>query len=313
MRRKRSWYSLAVFAVLGGGASGCSWISDLDRFEVATDGGRDAGQVGGADAAADGASADAATPSLDCDNPRTLCVRLQGFDRYKNHLVVVNLLTENGQLRARALLDPAQDEPTQDVVLPLAVPAGEVPGELQDHPLLVEVWADTNDDRTYAADDDDGFRSQLAPKSHAVVDADGTESTLLSPTPIGGNFAMTLRGFHIHTGAMLEAMVIEHESGRAVGMIRLREIPAVSATGSFPIVVPGVIDAGGLDYDIEFYADVNGNRSYDGVGQDHSWVIPALTSEATGLALDRTHSAPTGSSDPSFKFAELGYQFAFEP
>lgn len=305
-----------VLALLGCATSGCTLIADLDRFEIA-DGGADAG-AGAADAAADAAGSDAGVdggdasePTLGCENPRTLCVRLQSFDEYKDHLVVIDLVNEAGQLRARALLDPAADQTVQDVVLPLAAPEDEGPVDNGDHPLHVEVWADKDDDRQYDADTDESFLAVLQPKSQCIVDAKGERTKLFAPTPIGGDYEMTLRGFHIHSGRLLEVMVIESVSRRTVGMYRLQEIPAVAATDSFTIVIPDVIKTGGSGYEIEFYADVNGNGTYDGVGPDHPWVIPNLSSSGSGLALDRTHSAPSGSTDPSFKFAELSYQFDF--
>ena len=304
---------LLSLLALGACAQSCSLVSNLDRFKQA-DGGSPAA-AGAGDSGASDAAADAGTP-IGCGNPATLCINLEGFKKYAGHLVVLDLVSEAGELRARAMLDPATEEAAQAVILPRAIPEDEIPTAQQEHPLHLEVWADLDDDRAYTPDADQGFRVGLP--QNAVVeftqnDADAVDLTP-QPTPIGGSFQMDLSSFKIHPKRMFEAMVIDAATGRSVGLTRFRPIPD---TGKFSVEIPGIIDTksgGGVAYDIQFYVDVNNSGGYDLIPVDHAWVM-TRESDASGLHIVRTHSAPSSGpdkDDPSYDFHDLDYQFTFQ-
>ena len=122
------------------------------------------------------------------------------------------------------------------------------------------------------------------------------------PRPIGGDFKMRLREMDIHAGKRLEVMVIEFDSGRAVGLYRLREIPD---DGEIEFKIPGIIDTadkGGIIYTVEFYADEDDDQSYDDLPVDHTWVL-TVESTKDGVDVEFTHGT---------NFENLDYQFDFE-
>jgi hypothetical protein len=217
--------------------------------------------------------------------------------------VGVDLVTPDHILRARALLDPlaANDGADADVVLPLAIPAGDVPAAGEPSPLHLEVFGDKNGDRMYTPDGSDHDWVIDLPGDGKIVYPHDSDFTRLVPRPasIGGDFQMHFNGMSVHLGKMLEVMVIESDSGRTVGLYRLQSIPG----DGFDISIPGIIDVGGVVYRIEFYVDANGNLQYDGLPTDHTWVRFSESNDQ-GLSVDFTHGTD---------FKELTYQFKFNP
>lgn len=298
--------AIALAAWLISASAGCQLFSDLDRFEQlpesdrdAGDRGRDAGAAdGGTDAGADGG---AQPPDLGCDNPRTLCVRVERFSPHVDELVTVDLVTvQDNILRSRAIIEPMGGV-AADFVLPLAIPAREVPEPDASHPLQVEIFADQNQDGMYTPGGSDHEWNVELPPSGNLAFPHNSEFTSIDPRPreIGGDFRMQFFDMTPHLGQLLEVMVIEVESGRTVGMYRTPSLEG----GDFEITIPGIIDPGGIVYRVEFYADLNDNGSYDDPPVDHTWVIPFVESGADGVDAEFRHGTD---------FADLEYQFDFE-
>jgi hypothetical protein len=307
--------ALGTLSLLGLG-SGCSLFDNLDRF-ASQDAGADKSEAGtedaasgsdmdamagDADAGGDAGDASASTPS-GCDSPRTLCLRLQHFTPHIDELVGVDLVTADHILRARVILDPlAPDKGADaDIVLPLAIPASEVPAAGEVHPLHLEIFGDHDPahDRMYTSDGTDhDWIVELPGSGHLVFPHNQQFSRLLPrPSGIGGDFHMKFTGMSVHTGQSLEVMVIEQDSGRPVGMYRMQSIPG----DAFELTIPQIIDVGGVTYRIEFYADKNGNHAYDDAPTDHTWVKFA-ESNATGVDFEFAHGTD---------FVALEYQFPF--
>ena len=258
---------LVVLAILTSGlASGCTAISDLDRFEKADEGaaGGSAGSGGGG----------AETGDLGCKNPRTLCLRLDKFTPHLDELVQVDLVTNaDNTLRTRAILDPfGVGDDSADIVLPLAIPANEVPRDGEEHALHLEIFADDNKDGKYTLSDDHDWNVEL-PADGKLVYPHNSDFSALDPPPRGqgADFTMTLTGMSVHTDKMLEIMVIQslgkRQLGRTVGFYRLAAIK----DDTINVVIPDIIDPG-FAYVVEFYADANGNRKYDPPDSDHTWI-----------------------------------------
>jgi hypothetical protein len=309
---------------------GCSLFSDLDRFEQAPatpDGGRDASASQDASAPSDsgddddggvvdagmtdagqdeGGMADAGMTDggpvdLGCANPRTLCVRIDRFSPHVQELVSFDLVTvRDNILRARAIIEPL-DRVRADFVLPLAIPAREVPTGDAMHPLHLKLWADDNRDGEYTEGGADHEWNLDLPASGNLTFVHDSEFNSIAPLPrpIGADFQMQFVDMQPHIGQLLEVMVIEVDSGRTVGLHRT---PSVTS-GDFEITIPGIIDPGGNVYRIEFYADFNGNGTYDDPPVDHAWVR-IVESGRTGVQLSFAHGT---------EFAALEYQFDFEP
>jgi hypothetical protein len=305
------WAALCVLA------SGCDLFSDLDRFEQEPepdpggndDGGRDAGRQPGEDAAAgdagagDGGAGDAGpSDDLGCSNPRTLCLRLEQFSPHVDELVSVDLVTvADNILRARAIIEPMGGV-NADFVLPLAIPASEVPEPGEDHPLQVEIFADQDKSGGFTPGGGDHTWNLELPPDGKKVFVHNTEFTSIEPRPqdIGVDFRMRFLDMQPHVGQLLEVMVIEVESGRTVGLYRTTSLPSAD----FDITIPGIIDPDGTVYRLEFYADLNDNGTYDDPEDDHTWDIDFVESGADGVDAEFTHGT---------NFARLTYQFDFEP
>ncbi len=294
---------------------GCSLFDNLDRFSP-QDGGAsrvDAGKQpnarvdAGSEPADDGGmlpdAGDAGEQSLGCERPETLCVRLDRFTPHIGELVGVDLVTADNILRARALLDPlaANGGSEADIVMPLAIPASDVPAKGQAPMLQLEIYGDHNHDRMYTPDGTDHDWKVDLPASGNLVFTHNSAFSRLLPRPagIGGDFHMHFEGMTVHIGQILEVMVIESDSGRAVGLYRLQSVPS----DTFDIAIPEIIDVGGVTYRIEFFADANGNGTYDDPPTDHAWVKFA-ESGATGLDFTFVHGTD---------FTPLDYQYSFTP
>jgi hypothetical protein len=277
--------------------AGCDLFSDLDRFEQRPEREADAsaGDAGGSDAGSDDVD-------LGCENPRTLCVRVDRFSSHVDEMVAVDLVTNaDNILRARAIVEP-MGAVDADFVLPLAIPASEVPESGEDHPLQLEIFADQNKDGMYTPGGDDHEWNVELPGTGNVVFVHNSEFTSLEPRPrgIGGDFRMQFTDMTPHLGQLLEVMVIEAESERTVGLYRTTSL----ASADFEITIPEIIDPDGIVYRVEFYADLNGNGSYDDPPVDHTWVIEFVESGEDGIETSFEHGT---------EFARLKYQFDFAP
>jgi hypothetical protein len=299
--------------------AGCELFSDLDRFtqaepdehdaamrdaaqppqrDAATDARMPSGDAGDA---GDAGAADAGGPDLSCRNPQTFCLRIEAFLPHVDELVSVDLVTiADNILRARAMIEPLGGT-TADFVLPLAIPEAEVPAAGDPHPLHVEIFADQNKDGMYTPGGDDHEWNIVLPASGNLVFPHNSTFTSIDPRPrdIGADFHMSFTGMTAHLGQQLEVMVIEVSSKRAVGLYR---IPALTSP-NFEVTIPGIIDPDGVVYRVEFYADLNMNRSYDDPDADHTWVIPFVEAGPNGVSTSFAHGT---------NFEELDYQFSFE-
>ena len=302
-RSARSRAAIASWTAAWLLCAGCDLFSDLDRFEQDADedptrdaGSRDGGERDG------GAAGDAGTQDLGCDDRRTLCVRLDLFSPHVDELVTIDLVTvADNILRARAVLDPIGGV-RADVVMPLAIPDSEVPGEGEEHPLHIEIFADQDKSGAFTPDGGDHTWNLDLSRDGNLVFVHDTLFTSIAPRPrdIGVDFRMQFTDMDPHVGQLLEVMVIEVASGRTVGVYRTTSIPGAN----FDITIPGVIDPDGTVYRVEFYADLNDNGRYDDPPIDHTWVIELIESGADGVDASFRHGT---------NFADLTYQFEFDP
>lgn len=103
-------------------------------------------------------------------------------------------------------------------------------------------------------------------------------------TEPGGDFTLSFSGMDPHLGQMVEIRVIMAESGRVVG----RWVnPSIDETG-FAADLPGIIQEG-VAYQVDFFADLNEDGSYDAPPTDHAWRLTGA-GNASGLDLTFTHN-----------------------
>lgn len=98
-----------------------------------------------------------------------------------------------------------------------------------------------------------------------------------------------------HIGQLLELRVTDQNTGQEVGRKRLETIK----NADFDISVPGIHLNN--SYNIDFYADLNGNFQYDTPPTDHTWRIPFISTDGDE-SLDFSHNT-------NFTDIEWNYQF----
>jgi hypothetical protein len=101
---------------------------------------------------------------------------------------------------------------------------------------------------------------------------------------VGGDLTMQFTAFGPHAGQLFELKVV-NEDGSEVGYYRLGQVPN---SGNFLVRIPDIIMLG-EQYDIDYYADFNGDGSYDDPPVDHAWRDTA-TGAAGGINLTITHN-----------------------
>ncbi len=91
------------------------------------------------------------------------------------------------------------------------------------------------------------------------------EGALPEAAPTEGTLTLDLTGMNPHLTQLFELRVVDQANGMEVGRTRVASI----ATVDFSVSVPGLAIGG--SYDVDFYADLNGNGVYDAPGADHAW------------------------------------------
>ncbi len=129
---------------------------------------------------------------------------------------------------------------------------------------FIDFYADLSGNGTYDA----------PPMDHAwremVAEAQGDESLAFSHNTnfmdIGESnvLAIDFTNMNPHVGQMLELRVLETESGKEVERFK-----GMVGVPDFKIEIPGI--QSGKEYDVDFYADLNGNGLYDAPPMDHAW------------------------------------------
>ncbi|MCH7520506.1 MAG: T9SS type A sorting domain-containing protein, partial [Candidatus Marinimicrobia bacterium] len=92
-----------------------------------------------------------------------------------------------------------------------------------------------------------------------------------------------LTDFSPHVGGLFELRVVDLADGSEVGRARVESVPQAD----FSVSLPGLAIGG--DYNVDFYADLNGNGLYDSPGTDHAWRI-GLTDVMGDTTLTFAHS-----------------------
>jgi hypothetical protein len=98
-----------------------------------------------------------------------------------------------------------------------------------------------------------------------------------------------------HLGQLLELRVLEQTTGQEIGRTRVEFI----SQPDFDVVVPGI--RLGMNYDVEFYADLNGNFLYDAPPADHAWRLSA-SAVSGDERLDFAHAPP---------FTDISWDYLF--
>jgi hypothetical protein len=194
------------------------------------------------------------------------------------------VVSDDGFLRALAVLDPLGGEAAA-FEMPGSVPAS---GGVH----FLDFFADVNGNGEYDGHPTDHSWRREIGAGPILFAHDTSFATLEEPTPIGGDFRLTVKNMRaFHGGQLFEARVVERLSGRTVGLYRLAEIPPPEGgeADEFVVLLPGIIDAG-TAYQVDMYADKNKNGQYDAPELDHAWRVEQEADLEGNLDVEFTHN-----------------------
>ena len=169
-----------------------------------------------------------------------------------------------------------------DLVLPNSV----APGDR----YRLDSWLDFNMNGECSAIGafDRSWRQDLTGADPLVVTHQFTDMvTSFQPCPplgLGEDFVLNLSGMGLNIGQMMELRLIDTDADRVVGYFRVAAIMG----DAFPLRLVDMA-ATSTNYRVDFYADANGNSSYDPPPTDHAW---RLTGRAGlgGLTINFSHN-----------------------
>lgn len=218
------------------------------------------------------------------NQPVDFTFQYSGMTPHIDQLVEFRIVDTFDVLAARAILDPLPGA-AGTLVMPKGVPAGI---------FRLDFFADFNQNQTYNVPPTDHAWRVDIPSTGTVSFTHNVSFTDISMPAVtqGSTFQLNATGFTPHLTQLLELRVIEMASGTTVGQYRLGSVPAAD----FSLTLLGIIENGKM-YQIDFYADLNGNGSYDAPPADHAWRV-TQAGTASGLTLNFPHNVT---------FTDIGY------
>jgi len=174
--------------------------------------------------------------------------------------------------------------------LPSAAYNFTMPNSVINEAYNLDFFADVNANRAYDAPPTDNAWRQAVPAGLAdavltfVRNTNYTDVSMPPFAPLGGDFTFQATGMVPHVGQLFELRVIDSSAGRVVGKYVL---PAVGSA-NFSITIPMVIKDL-TNYQIDLYADYNGNGKYDAPPADHAWRLLGVGA-STGLTVTFAHN-----------------------
>jgi hypothetical protein len=225
-------------------------------------------------------------PNPQPSSDRDLTVSLDGMAPHVGQLMEFRVATGN-ELISAYVLDPLPSA-TFDFTVNSSVPDGA-------HRL--DFYADLSGNGSYNAPPaDHAWRVDLPSSGDVNVSfSHNTTFTDISEPSVsdsGQEFRLDLTGFGPHVGQLFEAKVVHVSTGRVVGQYRLDEVP----NHDFDIEIRDIVQSG-EQYNVDFYADLNNNGSYDAPPADHAWRVTQI---ATTHGLEVTFGHGTNFTDIGF-------------
>lgn len=192
------------------------------------------------------------TPEPTPSTYRNLTVSMASMDPHVGQVMEFSVASAEN-LYSRAVLDP----------LPSAQFAFVINNALPEQALRFDFFADLNGNGNYNPPPaDHAWRVTLPDTGDAVVNfthnISFTDISDTSTSDSGSEFRAAFTGFTPHVSQLFELKVVRADSGQTVGYYRLDSVP----NSDFDIEIRDIIKDG-EDYRIDFYADFNGNGTYD--------------------------------------------------
>jgi len=300
MDRDTHWHrdlGLRLLLALGLALSGASWVTgcgddaDDDDDGGTPDGGGevDAGDSGRGGRGGTGGRAgtggrggssedDAGAEDAGTSMFRDVAIDMMAVTPHMNQKMEFRVVSDDDELVALGVLDPLASA-NYEFTLPNSTPAGA---------HRMDFFADLNDNGEYdAPPTDHAWREDIAASGDDTIafmhNTDFTD--IATPTLTQAeDFTFMATDMNPHIGDLFELRVIEADSGRLVGRYLLGQITAAS----FTLTLPGIV-ASGTEYQVDFYADLNGNGEYNAPMTDHAWREMG-TANGSGLTITFQHN-----------------------
>ena len=129
---------------------------------------------------------------------------------------------------------------------------------------------------------------QPAPGNSALVTKPGDNANHpLQP------LTLHFTGMNPHIGQLLWVRVVDKSSGHEMGRVKSAQVPGAD----FDLALPALIEGG--SYRIDFWADHNGNGTYDSPPTDHAWRLSA-ENVVGDTEIDFAHNA---------NFTDIGWDY----
>lgn len=173
----------------------------------------------------------------------------------------IRLVSAGDSLQARAIIESLASA-AKTVTIPKAFTTGS---------YHIDFFADFNNNGAYDAPNVDHAWRVTVPADGMVSFAHNVSFTDISSpalTLIGGPFQLDMTGFVPHVGQVMEFRVIDSATGSAVGVYHVSSLSGAAAT----VRIEGIIKDG-VTYQIDFFADLSGNGTYDAPPTDHAWRV----------------------------------------
>lgn len=216
----------------------------------------------------------------------TLTLQFSGMTPHVGQLLEIRLLDKGTGLEV------GREEVTS---IPSAAFDVSLSNILVGHSYWIDFYADLNQNGIY----------DPPPADHAWrLEVDNVSGDTNVPFSHNANFfdidwvyklTVNFTGMNPHVGQLLECRVVEQTSRQEVGRTRVEFI----AQPDFEVVIPGI--RFGMNYEVEFYADLSGNFLYDAPPSDHAWRLP-VNGVNGDEQLDFTHAA---------NFTDIGWDYLF--
>ncbi|MBU1984483.1 T9SS type A sorting domain-containing protein [bacterium] len=140
-----------------------------------------------------------------------------------------------------------------------------VPGIMRNGNYDVDFYADLNrDDRYSGTPTDHAWRLSFA-NTTGDVTLDFSHNTSFTDVMWEYLFQINMLSMNPHLGQLFELRVVDQSSDTEIGRTSLPEV----AVANYTVSVPGMALNG--SYRADFYADLNGNGTYDAPPTDHAW------------------------------------------
>ncbi len=230
-----------------------------------------------------------APPFTDVDWRHAIYLHLSDMSPHVGQRFEVRVrdINQTGKEVGRVVID-AIPQADFTVVLPFVIPG---------RSYWLDFYADLNQNGHYDAPPADHAWRLQVDDATGDIDVNFTHAPPFTDIGPSGMLSVHFSGMTPHVGQMLELRVLEKNAGKEIGRHRRTIIRP-----DFVVEIPGLRP--GVEYEVDFYADLNQNGLYDEPPTDHAW-SESFVAGAADHSLNFSHNT-------NFHDIEWKYLFTLE-